>query len=394
MLVKFKAIRLSAIGEDAMKVLLATEWHPLSIGGVQSHVRDLALNLSKLGYEVFIVSRANNNFTLNGQNTNVLRYYTVKSLLPLNVIIVPPDISQLRTLITNIKPDIIHAHHAFTYIPLLSLRVGEVYNIPRVLTNHSIMIGYDYELLWKTSSYFLLPYRYYISKAQVIISVSKAADKFISGFVSGNVKRVIIPNAIDTDRFKPPKKDPITPTILFIGRLVYRKGVHVLLRAFSYVVKEEPQAKLVIAGKGYMKPILRTLALKLNIRGNVKFKGYVPEEEKPTLYKRSSIVAIPSIYGESFGIVALEAIASGRPVVASNIGGLREIIDNGSEGFLVNPNSPKELADKIIMLLQDKKLYKRMTLQARVKAERTYSWDKVIHNIIDVYSQILYSTRG
>ena len=371
-----------------MRILLTTEWHPLSIGGVQSHVRDLALNLSALGHEVFIVSRAGNNSMLAGQDTGVSKHYIVKSLLPLNIIIIPPDPFHLKTLITNIKPDIIHAHHAFTFIPLLSLRVGEIYSIPRILTNHSVMIGYDYEFLWRTSSYFLLPYRYYISKAQVIVSVSKAADKFISGFIKSNVKRVIIPNGVDINRFKPPKEDPSEPTVLYIGRLVYRKGIHILLKAFSYVVKEEPDARLVVAGKGYMEPILRTLASKLGIQESIVFRGYVPESEKPGLYRRASMVVIPSIYGESFGIVALEAIASGRPVIASNTGGLREIIDDGIEGFLVEPSSPQALAEKIILLLQDRGLYRKMSIQARSKAEKKYSWNIILNAIVNIYSRV------
>ena len=376
-----------------MRILLALEWHPFSVGGVQSHVRDLASYLSRLGYEVFVISKDFNSQGVTKYQYTILKYYTVKSLLPFNTIIVPPDPVQLKKLIRRIEPDIIHAHHAFTFIPLLSLRIAEIYKIPRILTNHSVMLGYDYKLLWKTSSYILLPYRYYISRAQVIISVSRAANKFISKFIGDGIRRVIIPNGVDTERFKPSNNEFFMPTILFLGRLVYRKGAHVLLKAFELIVREEPEARLIIAGRGYMMPILKTLSVKYGIKDKVIFKGYVSEEEKPELYKSSSIVAIPSIYGESFGIVTLEALASGKPVVASNIGGLQEIITDGEEGFLIPPNSPKDLAERVIMLLQDKKLYKNMSRCARAKAESMYSWKKIVCRILEEYLRLIECER-
>lgn len=374
-----------------MRIVLALEWHPSSIGGVQSHVRDLAFNLSKLGHEVFIISKNSSSNGIRGAivQNNTFKLYTIESSAPFSTMITLSTLDQLKMLIRKIDPDIVHAHHAFTPIPLLSLHFAETYNIPRILTNHSITIGYEYERLWKVSSYILLPYRYYISKAQTIISVSRAADKFISKFVGKDVRRVVIPNGVDTERFKPPKKEPTTPTILFIGRLVYRKGVHVLLKAFSLVVREEPDAKLVIAGKGYMMSILKTLAAKYGIRDKVVFKGYVVEESKIELYRRSSIVVVPSIFGESFGIVAIEAMASGRPVIASSVGGLQEIVSDGKDGFLVRPNSFKELAEKITILLQDKDLHKRMAVHARAKAENMYSWKRITGLILGEYLRLI-----
>ena len=254
-----------------MKILLVTEWHPFSIGGVQSHVRDLAFNLSKLGHEVFIISKAYNSSTFERKG---IKHITVESFLaPLNIVLIPPNYFSLKKAMMNLKPDIIHAHHAFTFMPLLSLSIGEACNVPRILTNHSITLGFEYDWLWRPSSYLLFVHRYYISKAQVVVSVSNAADRFISKFVEKGVIRKVVPNAVDTDRFKPPKQEPTEPLILFIGRLVYRKGAHVLLRAFRYVVKEKPQAKLLIVGKGYMEPILKVLAQKLDVQDKVEFRG-------------------------------------------------------------------------------------------------------------------------
>ncbi len=370
-----------------MKILLVTEWHPFSIGGVQSHVRDLAFNLSKLGHEVFIISKAYNSSSFERKG---IKHITVKSLLaPLNIVLIPPNYFSLKEAIIKLKPDIIHAHHAFTFMPLLSLSIGEACNVPRILTNHSITFGFDYDWLWRPSSYLLFIHRYYISKAQVIVSVSIAADRFISKFVGKNVIRKVVPNAVDTDRFKPPKQEPTEPLILFIGRLVYRKGAHVLLRAFRCVAKEKPRAKLLIVGKGYMEPILKVLAQKLDVQDKVEFRGCIPESDKEEMYRKACIVAVPSIYGESFGLVALEAMSSGRPVVASNVGGLNEIIDQGNDGLLVKAGSHRELANAIITLLSDDRKRKKMSLKAREKVLKKYSWNIVIRDLLEVYSQAL-----
>ena len=117
--------------------------------------------------------------------------------------------------------------------------------------------------------------------------------------------------------------------------------------------------------------------------------GCIPESDKEEMYRKACIVAVPSIYGESFGLVALEAMSSGRPVVASNVGGLNEIIDQGNDGLLVKTGSHKELADAIISLLSDDKKRKKMSLKAREKVLKKYSWDIVIRDLLKVYSQAL-----
>ena len=257
--------------------------------------------------------------------------------------------------------------------------------IPRVLTNHSIALGYEYTYLWRSSSLFLTPLKHILSSANVVISVSKAADKFISNFLRSTVKRLIVPNGVDTEKYKPLKNPPENYVVLFIGRLVYRKGVHLLLKAFRDIVSEIPEAKLLIVGKGYMEPILKTMASTLDLKRNVIFRGLVSEEEKIHLLQSSAVVAVPSIYGESFGVVAIEAFATGTPVVAFKVGGLAEIVDHGVNGFLANVGDLKRFTEYLVTLLQDRKLRKKMSKNARLKAEKKYSWSIISKEIYRVY---------
>ena len=334
-----------------MKIILASDWHPLSIGGVQSHIRYLAKFLKNYGLEVYVISRKTNKVARETLNiTGNYEYIPIDPILPLDIILIPPRRSDLEKVICEIKPDVIHSHHAFTPLSLLSLEVARKHNIPRVLTNHSITLGYEYSRLWKSSSLFLIPLRQLLSSANVVISVSKAADKFISNFLRNTVKRLIIPNGVDVEKYKPLKKPPENPVVLFIGRLVHRKGVHLLLKAFRDVVSEVPEARLLIVGKGYMEPLVKSMVSVLDLKKNVMFKGLVTEEEKVHLLQNCMVAAVPSIYGESFGIVAVEAFATGTPVVAFKVGGLAEIVDHGVNGFLANVGDLRGFAEYLITL--------------------------------------------
>lgn len=362
---------------------MVMDFHPSSVGGVQSHVRELSRKLDERGYEVIVVSRRLGEGDIRDLESE--GYYMVKPLFNIELVIVPPDPLDLKRELERLEPDIVHSHHIFTLTSLLALKASAELGIPRVATNHSIFFAYDKTGLWRIAS-IILPTRFLLPYAQAVISVSKAADMMVENIVDNMVDRYIIPNAVDTERFKPMKhmEDP-DPTIVFVGRLVWRKGPHILVRAFKKVLKEIPDAKLLIAGKGEFEPVIRLLAKRYNIEDKVIMLGVVPEHEKPLLYNRGWVTAVPSIANESFGIVALEAMASGKPVVATRHGGLKDLVIHGETGLLVKPGSSKELAEALTLLLQDKTLREKMGLKAREVVEKYYTWDPIVSKILKVY---------
>ncbi|MCE4610622.1 MAG: glycosyltransferase family 4 protein [Desulfurococcales archaeon] len=365
------------------RIVMVMDFHPSSVGGVQSHVRELSRKLDERGYEVIVVSRRLGEGDIRDLESE--GYYMVKPLFNIELVIVPPDPLDLKRELERLEPDIVHSHHIFTLTSLLALKASAELGIPRVATNHSIFFAYDKTGLWRIAS-IILPTRFLLPYAQAVISVSKAADMMVENIVDNMVDRYIIPNAVDTERFKPMKhmEDP-DPTIVFVGRLVWRKGPHILVRAFKKVLKEIPDAKLLIAGKGEFEPVIRLLAKRYNIEDKVIMLGVVPEHEKPLLYNRGWVTAVPSIANESFGIVALEAMASGKPVVATRHGGLKDLVIHGETGLLVKPGSSKELAEALTLLLQDKTLREKMGLKAREVVEKYYTWDPIVSKILKVY---------
>ncbi len=368
-----------------MRIVLVTDWSPTSVGGVQSHVGGLAKWLEKRGAKVYVVSKGSGDLLAEQEGL-----VEVKPIIPVDTVLAPPNPLKLRDVLEELRPDVVHAHHAFTPLSLLSILAAKSLGICRVLTNHSITIGFEYELLWRTTSYSLLfPYRYVLSKADAIISVSRAADCFISSFADGSVPRYVIPNGVDTEVYSPHQSETQDLRVLFLGRLVYRKGAHVLLLAFKELVEEMREAELVIAGKGVMEPFLRALSSALGLGSRVKIVGGVSKQRKLELLRSAAVVCVPSLFGESFGLVAAEAMACGKPVVATSVGGLPEVVEHGRTGLVVEAGDHVALANALATLLSDTRMLKRMSAEARRVAEERFSWEVVSREVIDVYEEVL-----
>jgi len=383
-----------------LKIALCTDWFFPRIGGVSSHVAGLALELEKHGHEVAIITKQTNN--INGskcfQSAKSVQLRYVKPLAHISMVLVPPNLNEIREVLRKGGFDIVHAHHAFTPTSLLSIAAAKKLGIPAILTNHTIFLISDAGYLWVPTSYILFPFRRYISKADRVIAVSKTAAEFIGHFTTQE-RIIVIPNGVDIDRFRPIDSDAANssaffvtekdPTILYVGRLVHRKGVHILLRAMPYVLEAFPRAQLLIAGNGYMYGFIKLLIKRLNIEDNVKLLGFVPDKELPELYNLSDVFVLPSLYSESFGITLLEAMASGKPIVASKVGGIPEVVENGWTGILVRRGNEKDLADAIIKILTDHSLAETLASNARKLVEERYSWSIVTEEIESVYKEVL-----
>jgi len=228
------------------------------------------------------------------------------------------------------------------------------------------------------------------------IAVSEAVRDYISRYFPGEY--VVIPNGIDLERLgarveRFSKYAAGGPNILFVGRLEKRKGFKYLLGAFPYVKEEFPGARLIVVGaydKKDKAPYVR-FARRKRLRG-IRFIGYVPDEELPRYYRSCDLFCAPSTGFESFGMVLLEAMASGVAIVASDIVGYRTVLTNEVEGLLVEPENEITLAQAIIRLLKEPDLRRRMGEKGLTKAEG-YSWNRVTQRILDYYQEVLEKKR-
>lgn len=301
--------------------------------------------------------------------------------------------------------DIVHVHGGNFIAELAALRHAKREKIPYVLTYHgdaqenygtftrrAIVSFYIRHLLNRV-----------LSNADVIISPSEYfidESRFLGKYRD---KIVVIPNGINLSDFDIgySKEDcreklglPLSGSIiLFLGNIVPYKGPDILVKAMARIVKDEPDAKLVFAGKGVLKNELEMLSKRLGVEKNVKFTGFVEDGLKPLYYKAADVFCLPSTMStESFGIVNLEAMACGVPIVASKIGGIPDAVKDGKNGLLVQPQDSEALADAIIYLLENEDVRGKMGKNGRKKVV-DYSWDEIANKTERLYKLILSGER-
>jgi len=371
-----------------MKVVLVTEWFPPDIGGVAAHVRDLALSLSARKHEVYVITRKKDRKREWPFELIELEYTDyLKTLYSI------PGNTPLKKLLKKIDPDVVHIHHAFTPISLAFTLTSTLNDYPTVLTNHSAYL-YDYNALLKALGYVAFPVRRVLKRVDKIIAVSDVAAKFIKSFVP-SVPIEVIPNGVDVKKFNPRGSKKLRRSlnsdfiILYVGRLVYRKGVHYLIDSMAFITNEHPKSALVIVGDGPLKRHLKERASELGLDKLVLFLGKVTDDELPDVYRSSDVLVMPSLYGESQGIVALEGMASGLPVIASPVGGLREVITDRVTGLLLESISPRSIANTVLMLHSNPLLSKKISKKAREIVEKKYSWDVIIPKVERVYEEVM-----
>ncbi len=180
----------------------------------------------------------------------------------------------------------------------------------------------------------------------------------------------------------------LPPVLLCFGRVVNEKGFDLAIEAVSLISKKYPQIKLIIAGDGPAKDELIKKTKKLGIENNVDFLGWINPDEIPNIINKSSIVIVPSRWKEAFGQVALQAMQMGRPVIAANTGGLKEIIENKVNGILVEKENPSAIADTVTFLIQNKEDAINLGLNGKKTAQDKFSWNNNINSFNNLYKYL------
>ena len=371
-----------------MKIALVSPYDIAHPGGVVNHVLALYNQFSKMGHEVRIIAPASREIPNRDKNLLPIgkarpfpvRDTTIRISMSLRLA------SKIKETLAREKFDIIHLHEPF--MPMLCsavLRFSESVNIG---TFHACHGSPGYNFGWPISAYLLNRRR---RKLVGKIAVSKPAMDFARKYVPGYYN--IIPNGIDLEHFSP-SVSPVERfcdgkiNILFVGRLEKRKGLIYLLKAYRQVKGRVPNARLIIVGPGTrFRKKYEKYVIHKHLR-DVVFVGMASYDELPHYYKTADIFCSPAIGGESFGIVLLEAMAVGKPIVATNIEGYARVITHGREGLLVPPKDDKELARALLSLISDETIRRQMGAQGILTAQ-DYDWAKVARRVLDYYTRIL-----
>ena len=366
-----------------MRILLASPYDLTYLGGVTSHVYDLADQLSIEGHEVTVAGPVGDGLV---RHTDVVRlggsfrFPTQGDAARINLN--PMMWLTVRDFLKQRTFDVMHLHEPFLgFIGSSLMRHGEAV---KVGTFHT----------WNKRTH--LPYvafgplvRRWNHMLDGRIAVSESARKTVSRYVPDDYR--VIPNGIPFGTFSrtvPPPEHlrDRRPTVLFVGRLEARKGVQVLLRSFKMLKSRIPALRLVIVGDGTIAAPLRRWAHENELE-DVLFEGYQPREVLPSYYHRADVFCAPSIENESFGITLLEAMAAGRPVVASNGNGSQTLGTDGETGLVVEGGNAVALAQAIERLLEDVSLAERLGVAAQQRASE-FDWSIVASNILEYYREV------
>lgn len=366
-----------------MKIGLVSPYvYPLP-GGVTQHVRFLYENLRLRGHEVRILTSSHG--LQRSSEGDVIRLGKGFSM-PANgsvgtITLSPRYVSQAHDLLERERFDVLHFHEPF--VPFLSL----------VLLNQSrsVNIGTFHAYGgWSPAYQFgKRVMRPYAERLHGRIAVSAAARHFIDRYFPGDYK--VIPNGVDIDRFQ--KAVPLTrwqdgtPNILFVGRFEPRKGLLELLKAYRHMRRNGVEARLLLVGGGPQEREARRYVATRNLQG-VHFLGRVSDDERNQLFRTADVYCSPATGRESFGIVLLEAMAAGAPIVASDIHGYKGVVRRGREALLVPPKDHKELAVALARLVEDKALAAAMSEAGPLRAEE-FSWPRVTAKVDDYYGFVI-----
>lgn len=372
-----------------MKIALVSPYDYPYPGGVTEHIAHLEEEFIRRGHTVRIIApSSSDNEVL--QKGNILKVGSVVSI-PSNGSVARITLSlrlsgRVKRILREEAFDVVHIHEPLT--PALPLTV--------LWHSHAVNIG-TFHRYGGTH----LPYYYgkpilrrFFNRLDGRIAVSEPALRFISRHF--NAKYIIIPNGIKLQNFGEhvppfPELRDGKMNILFVGRLEKRKGFSYLLRAFVRVKREYPNVRLIAVGPFSEKAKLRYESFtESHDLSDVHLIGYVSKPDLARYYRSCDVFCAPSTGGESFGIILLEAMASGKPIVASDIDGYRAVIHDGHDGLLVQPKDDEHLASSLLRLLRDTELRETLTRNGLVTVQQ-YSWEKIAGRVLDYYRAVLHT---
>jgi glycosyltransferase involved in cell wall biosynthesis len=370
------------------------------VGGIERVVYEQCKRLMRKQFEPMVLTHRNyteKNYVFDG--IRVRCYDSVNIGFRLGIPYAIPQITSLKTFLESVKSsDLIHVHGHPYPSSLIAAKIAKRYSKPLVLTQHNTFIAYE-GIIWDHAEW-LNDYaigKQVLKEADKIVVVSNATKKYVLSLGANPEKIEVLHNGVDLNRFQSltGKKDEMRKklgitkdscVVLTVRRLVYKNGIDTLIESAKKAVKQNPRLVFIVVGKGPDFEEVKERIRQLGIQKNFRLTGFISDEDLPFYYNAADFFVLPSKSGEGLPLVALEAMACGVPVIATNVGGISEVL-NEDYGKLVPSNSSESLAEAILEFShRDLSALKK---DLRKMVEQKYSWDKNVEKLVEIYEELI-----
>jgi len=381
-------------------------------GGMEIHAWELAKGLNRRGLDVTIITGRHPDDIEYEEKDGVRIFYVGKKKASSTYPLSYWDLSSKKFIeLNNIKKfDIVHTESIAAW-GIVRQNLKKKYKIPLITTLQGTILGEIKSVVSKQLSfrsiliicfyifdYFTLALRFIRASDIIIAPSNELKDDIEKQYFIPRKKIVMIPNGIDTNKFMPNlivsdlrEKYGLQnkKIILSIGVMTGQKGQNLLLQVFPEILKTNKNVKLVLVGYGPELNNLKNMAKELNISENVVFTGKIPHGDLQFYYNLADVFVFPTLRLEAGPLVIPEAMACEKPVIASRIGGIPTVIENYKDGILIEPGNLIELKDRILEVLSDEELARKLGKNARRKIVSRYSLDRMLEDTIQVYKKVL-----
>jgi glycosyltransferase involved in cell wall biosynthesis len=369
------------------------------IGGIEKVVNEQSKRLLQVNFKPIVVTnRIDTPKRYSVDGVPVVCYESLNTGFRLGIPYSIPTISSFPVFFKNIiSSRIIHAHGHPYLTSAISGKIAKHYSKPFVLTQHNTFIEYNNVFNHIEKANDLSVGKTNLDLADKIIVISQATKNYVLRLGAKPKKVEVVYNGVDLTRFQPnyAKKQEIRKTlgisfddfvVLTVRRLVYKNGIDTLLDCAKLVVRRNPRIVFLVVGKGPDLESVESRVSRLGLEKNFKLVGFVSDEDLPLYYNSADLFVLPSKSGEGLPLVALEAMACGLPVVATDVGGIKEILIKDF-GKLVPPENPELLANAVLDfgsfdLSSDKS-------ELRKLVEEKYSWETNVQRLVEIYEELI-----
>jgi glycosyltransferase involved in cell wall biosynthesis len=369
------------------------------VGGIERVVYEQSKRLMQKQFEPMVLTNrigTDKNYTFDG--IKVRCYDSLNIGFKLGIPYVIPNVTSLKTFLDCVKSsELIHAHGHPYLSSLIAAKIAKRYGKPLVLTQHNTFI--EYKGVWNTVERLndIVVGKQVLKMADKIIVVSKATMNYVLSLGADPEKTEVLHNGVDLNRFKPltgikeemrkklkiPKDASVALTV---RRLVYKNGIDTLIESAKIAIKKNPRLVFLVVGSGPDFNDINAKIKQLGIAENFRLAGFISDQDLPFYYNTADFFVLPSKSGEGLPLVALEAMACGLPVIATNVGGISEVMIK-NYGQLVTPNAPDSLAEAIVEFSHRE--FSTIKKDLRAAVEHNFGWDKNVEKLAEIYEELI-----